>query len=395
MRELSETTAPVRDHLLFLSGHVPSGISRQAGHKTAFRNLRWLAGQYRIRLLAFRSEADREEPVEPLQELCESVEIVEVSRASRLLGVVQRPWLPWLVACRYRGRVRQWIRQELGRGGVTRVHAEWASMAQYAADFGEVGQRSLYLHDVIGQWAQRRAQRRAGLLWRAEAWRTRGWERRAYARFTRVLVPSSKDGELIRAAIPDRRTEVEVLALHYDRYGSAGPRTLAMPVRLLFWGALGRTENASAARWLCRELAPRLRAAGLPFVLSLVGSNPPPDLQGSAGPDVEVPGFLADPGLHFDRAHLAVLPLFEGAGVKVKVLECLAAGLPVVTTEIGAEGIHAGAEDGLMVLPAKPEAFAEEVRLLASDAPRVTALSRAAQTWARRELRVDPSVLLR
>jgi glycosyltransferase involved in cell wall biosynthesis len=111
-------------------------------------------------------------------------------------------------------------------------------------------------------------------------------------------------------------------------------------------------------------------------------------------PDVEVTGFMADPADQFARAHLALAPLFQGAGVKVKVLECLAAGLPVLTTEIGSEGIEARADEGLLTLPASPEAFVQAVTQLANDRGQLANLAIAAASWGERYHRDHRSVLI-
>lgn len=379
------------EDLLFLSGHVPAERSRQAGHKTAFRHLRWFAERYRVRLLAFRSEADQAEDLEPLRALCVELCVLDVTRASRWCGIMQHPALPLLVASRQQDAAHDQLRRWSREIRFARVHAEWAAMGAYLKHFSAVSQRSLYLHDVLSQWARRRARRTGGILWRAEAWRARRWERAVYRWCTRILVPSTKDAALVRGHTHSAR--VEVLPLHIDRYGTAQERPSGPPWRLLFWGALGREENAAAARWLVREVLPRVRSAAGPFQLTLLGSNPPPDLRNAVASDLEVPGFVADPGPWFDRAHLAVLPLFEGAGVKVKVLECLAAGIPVLTTEIGAEGIAAEAVDGLCVLPPRAEAFVEALHRWTVAPAELAGLTRAARDWAGRATQAAPGML--
>ena len=188
---------------------------------------------------------------------------------------------------------------------------------------------------------------------------------KALQQCTQVYVPSLKDAELASQCDSNLRSKIIVLPLHFDHYCPPKPRDLKAPLRLLFWGALGRNENAQAAHWLCREVLPRLRQAGQAITLVVAGSNPPAELLAQRASDLVVTDFLPDPTECFAAAHLAVLPLFEGAGVKVKVLECLAAGLPVLTTGVGSEGIAAGVEDGLFTLPPDAGKFTEMI--LAAD----------------------------
>lgn len=379
------------ENLLFLSGHVPAERSRQAGHKTAFRHLRWFAERYRVHLLAFRSEADQAEDLEPLRSLGAEVRVLDVTRASRGRGILRHPTLPLLVASRQQAAAHELLRRWSREISFVRVHAEWAAMGAYLGHFRAVPQRTLYLHDVLSQWAQRRAGRTGGWLWRAEAWRARRWERAVYRLCSRIFVPSKKDAMLVRGDAAE--AEVRVLPLHFDHYGTTAVRPAGPPWRLLFWGALGREENATAARWLVRDVLPHLRADAGRFQLTLLGSQPPTDLTAAATTDLEVPGFVAEPGPWFDRAHLAVLPLFEGAGVKVKVLECLAAGIPVLTTEIGAEGIDAGAADGLCVVPPRPADFVDALRRWTAAPAEISRLTEAARAWAARETQATPTML--
>jgi glycosyltransferase involved in cell wall biosynthesis len=126
----------------------------------------------------------------------------------------------------------------------------------------------------------------------------------------------------------------------------------------------------------------------------VAGACPPPDITSNAADGLDVTGFLDDPAPCFCRAHLAILPLSSGAGVKVKVLECLASGLPVLTTAIGAEGIEATEKDGLLVLPFDEEVFARTTVDLARNPDRLASLSTAALCWTRQQSTEEQHVLL-
>jgi glycosyltransferase involved in cell wall biosynthesis len=384
----------VSSHLLFLSAHLPVERSRQAGHKTAWRNLRWLAERHPVHLVAFRSEGDRAEPLDALQSLCSQVHVVDVTRGLRLRGLLRHPQFPVCVAARSSAPVRQIIREWNRQNRFDRVHVEWSQLGQYLDLLPAVTERTLFVHDVLSQWAERKAAGRRSWFWHWETRRTQRWEARIYQQCSRLYVPSRKDGDLIARDSPALRRRMAVLPLHFDVYRPVIPRRYDGPVQLLFWGALGRPENAEAARWLCQQLVPLLRAQGTDFRLVLAGSNPPADLTARQSADVEVTGFMPDPTDQFARAHLAVAPLFQGAGVKVKVLECLADGLPVLTTEIGSEGIEATTNDGLRTLPPDAESFARAVAGLSADRERLAQLAAAATAWGERFQQDHRSVLL-
>ena len=80
-----------------------------------------------------------------------------------------------------------------------------------------------------------------------------------------------------------------------------------------------------------------------------MGPDAPAEVQALAAPDIEVTGWVEDLGPLLDRAMVSVAPLRYGAGMKGKITQSLAAGVPVVTTSVGAEGLHAESGRDLMV----------------------------------------------
>jgi glycosyltransferase involved in cell wall biosynthesis len=94
-----------------------------------------------------------------------------------------------------------------------------------------------------------------------------------------------------------------------------------------------------AALWLVREVMPRVWQRLPELVCTLVGSHMPPQVQALAAPRVEAKGHVADLAPVYARRLVAVAPLRYGAGIKGKVLEALACGLPCVMTPMAAEGL--------------------------------------------------------
>jgi glycosyltransferase involved in cell wall biosynthesis len=388
-----------RESLLFLSAHLPSPAAREAGQKTAFRNLEWLAEDYAVTLVAFCNEREMALVRSPVRQLCDEVFVVPINKATRALGVLARPTVPMIVAARWEPRVVRTIRTLRRVRTYHRVHCEWSQMALYAPLFEGIAVRTLSLHDVLYQWYERRAQASCGvrsLFWQAEAMRARRWEAKSYAAFSCIYVPTEKDRRLVAALSAVLGTRTFVLAHHVGAYSAPGSGAKSERPRVVFWGAMSRHENLEAACWLMTDVLPIIRRHVHDVQLLIAGADPPAWLVKAAEgqTDVVVTGYIEDPGSLFASARVAALPLFSGAGVKVKVLECLAAGLPVVTTPVGAEGISAGVEQGLIVCPPEPRSFAETVSLLLRDAELRTRLGQAAAHWAERNLRADKRLLL-
>lgn len=110
---------------------------------------------------------------------------------------------------------------------------------------------------------------------------------------------------------------------------------------LIFFGNFDRIENSSAVRWFLQNVMGQVCSAIPEATLTLVGTGSDRFAAELADYRVSGTGFLEDPSMHFSRCALAIAPLFQGAGVKFKVLEALACGVPVIGTPVACEGIDA------------------------------------------------------
>jgi O-antigen biosynthesis protein len=108
---------------------------------------------------------------------------------------------------------------------------------------------------------------------------------------------------------------------------------------ILFIGGFEHIPNVDAAVRLVTEVMPDVWAKLGDVWVTIVGSDPPPEVQALASPRVDIIGWVEDIQPLLERSRLMAAPLRYGAGLKGKVTQCLAAGLPVVTTSIGAEGL--------------------------------------------------------
>jgi GT2 family glycosyltransferase len=120
---------------------------------------------------------------------------------------------------------------------------------------------------------------------------------------------------------------------------------------LFFGGFLaGRGgPNEDAARRLVHDVMPLLWEAKPALEVEIVGANPTPAVRELQGPRVKVVGFVPDPHERLSRARVHVHPLRFGAGIKLKLIDTMAAGLPFVTTTTGAEGLGLGDLEDVLV----------------------------------------------
>lgn len=194
------------------------------------------------------------------------------------------------------------------------------------------------VHDCVDPWAPsvrnrlRRGTPWAGALDRGEAARVAAHEARHYPRCARVVVRSVADAALLPAA------RTAVVPNGVDLPVDGGPSGDAVVV---LSGAWDTGSSADAGRALVTDVLPLLRA-GLPGTQALlVGRDPGRDLQRlvARAPGAALTGWVDDVAAALRRGTVAVVPTRTGHGVKNKVLEAMAAGLPVVASTLALRGV--------------------------------------------------------
>jgi len=138
---------------------------------------------------------------------------------------------------------------------------------------------------------------------------------------------------------------------------------------ILTIGTLFYPPNADGVRWFVNQVFPLVRQQMPEATLTIVGPRPPKDITQFAirnSQFVTVTGYVPDLQPYLERAALIVVPVRAASGMRVRILEALARGIPVVTTTTGVEGIDAEPGEHLLIADA-PEQFAAQVVRLLND----------------------------
>ena len=140
-------------------------------------------------------------------------------------------------------------------------------------------------------------------------------------------------------------------------------------INLLWMGGFWWHPNAEGVLWFIRSILPLIRhkLSGLNIRLHFLGAAPPDELKAvDDGKNIFVHGFVESLEDMLDSSHLLFVPLLFGGGVRVKILEAMSNGIPVLSTSKGCEGL--GATDGLdIVIRDDAQSFADTIIQLATD----------------------------
>jgi glycosyltransferase involved in cell wall biosynthesis len=242
--------------------------------------------------------------------------------------------------------------------------------APYWEEVSRVCERTaLDLHNIESVLHGRCAQLERGaaaLAHRAFGQASLELERRWLPRYSQVLTASEHDAGLARAIAPQAQISV---------YPNAIPPVPPPPrmdeEAIVFSGNMEYHPNIAAVRFFRAEVWPRLRERWPGLVWRLVGKNPDAVKRYTSGdPRIQATGPVDDAVRELAKSRAAVVPVLAGSGTRFKILEAWAAGIPVVSSTVGAEGLPARDGENILIADTGP-AFAETVsRLLASPALR-------------------------
>jgi glycosyltransferase involved in cell wall biosynthesis len=210
--------------------------------------------------------------------------------------------------------------------------------------------------DGLGRDRSVPARLRAALTW----FKLRSYLRLELPRVAACTVVSDQEREIVRTIAP-AYTRVSVVPNAVDFASYAGWHAEPRPNTLIFSGALSYRANYDGLRWLLADVFPRIQRAVPDVRLRVTGSTRGIDLAGlPTNGAVEYTGYVDDIRPLVAESSASVVPLWHGSGTRLKILEAMALGTPVVATTKGAEGLAVTSGDDIL-LRDDPDGFARGV----------------------------------
>lgn len=339
----------MKDKLVYISAHLPSPQATQAGQKNAYSRLKWLMDKYRVQLICFVNEAEKGTYFEENYSQCDSIRLIPVTNVMRVAGIIKNLRQPLIVSARYSAELKKHLSDLYNSPENIIFWYEYDQMCQYIPNKKYSGKTNIGVcHDILWQMFDRREKKGGlpGKLFGIEKTLVYQWEKTVLSLCDAVLVPEEKDKLLLEDLY-----DLQMVHASYPEINPYPQVAEDMQDGILFFGAMNRGENEEAVLWFLDNIWETLSGYYKDLKFYIVGASPSNKLKKicEKKDNIVLTGFVDNPAVYFAKALFSVAPIQIGAGVKIKVLECMQYGLPVVATEVGAEGINATAADGLFV----------------------------------------------
>jgi glycosyltransferase involved in cell wall biosynthesis len=310
--------------------------------------IKYLAHLHEVSLVSF-VRGDQSASIRELKNFCQEVYPVPIQRGKlRDLKYMAQSFLtgqPFLMIRDRREEMEQLIDQLAASMKFDVAHADQLNMAQYAARVPSA-YKVIDAHNALWLlykrlWQTMKPGPAKWLLFRD--WRLlKKYEGKVCREFDAVIAVSEEDSLALEEAagqklditvIPIAIDTDEIVPIHHQPQGD----------RILHIGTMYWPPNIDGILWFLQAVLPLVRKERPTVTFDIVGANPPKEIlaYGEIDHSVRVTGYVEDPTPYLEGASVMVVPLRAGGGMRVKILNALGQGLPIVSTTLGCEGIAA------------------------------------------------------
>ena len=359
--------------VLFLTHRLPYAPNR-GDRIRSYHTLRLLNRHHEVDLVSLTHDADEAAAAAGMNDLATSVQIARVPKLQNLArAAISLPGtVPLTHTLLDAGGLRERLAEHVRRNPPNLVIAYCSGMARFALE--PPLNRFPFLLDMVDvdsrKWSMLASRTSQPMRWvyQREARHLSRFEALAVARSRVTTVVNARERETLIEITGGSNVHVVPNGIDASTFKPAGPPETRP--RVVFTGVMDYQPNEEGALWMAQHVWPIVRARRPDAQLVFVGANPTRALKRlpHVDPSIEVTGTVPDVRPYLWEAAVSVVPLATARGVQNKVLEAVAAGLPVVVTMVVREGFPSQLDPACLVAN-NPQAFAAAVLSLLDRTP--------------------------
>ncbi len=375
--------------ILFVTEQFPYPLD-SGGNIRTFHIIRQLAKVHTVILAACERSGLTSADYEQLKPYCSEIKMFppvprDIFRQGYYLIDSLFGEKPYPINRNYSHQMRQWIQRKAGNVDI--IHFNHLDAACYADDLS--GVFVFDTHNLISNIYKKLVEKESNILKKwflgVQLKKTLAYETRIIRKIRLCLVCSNPEKIEIESFVPGVRVQTVPNGVDTGAYRLDENRAFKPSDRnLVFVGAMDYLPNSDGIRFFYEEVFGILQKRLPDIHLTVVGRNPPESIKRIQNKNLTVTGFVEDIGQWVGKADLMVVPIRVGGGTRIKILEGMAQGIPVLSTKIGAEGIDADHEKNIFIADT-PEEIADGVIKLLENPDLRKSLARAGRELVEKE----------
>lgn len=344
--------------VLYISSFLPKRNASQAGVNITYNIIRTLRENINcdVDLLCTLNSDEYGKDDSDIKIITKDQYYIEVSKKKKIVNIFKNILKPIIASVRFDKRVISLLEKiDKKYDYIIIDYTQNISYIDFLRKRFPTSKISIIEHDVSFLGLERRVNQAKFLkkpLYKFEYKRLRKYELSQLKKFDRIYTLNEKDKNLI-----SELKNVDILSPFINKWNFKYKEHDTF--NIMYWGAMNRKENEIAVLNFVNDIWPSINKENVKFYI--IGANPTKRIMDLQNDNIIVTGFVDDPSEYFSIIDLSIVPLTLGAGIKIKVLESLANGIPVLTTSIGAEGINYKDE---FIVTDSFEEFADKINLL-------------------------------
>lgn len=365
-------------NILFLTNLIPYPLDNGGKIKT-FNMLKMLSSMNNIDLFSFYEEEKDKENIKPLEDLCNNIAVVKKPlTTSKNMSYMKKVAVKTIfsplpmVAYKFKDEEMYTLLEEsIKRNKYDLIYIDHLQLAVYESLFKKYD-LTFYLdqHNCESQIIKRQVDKEQSfakkLFLSYEYLKLKRFEETMLKKAEKVVVLSQEDKEVMTKNIAINMDKFVIIPIPVESdYKKDVKSNIKEEIKLIFLGTLSWYPNSQGLGWFLDKVIPLLEENSVKYSFYIVGKDPGKDIMSKCvnNPKIVVTGYVDDINEYIEKCDVMVVPIFIGSGMRVKILEALAKAIPVISTEVGAEGIDVKNQESILISNNEQEFYENILKL--------------------------------
>jgi glycosyltransferase involved in cell wall biosynthesis len=314
------------------------------GQTRSYNLIKYLSQKHEITLFSLIKDDSEKKYINELSRYCRKVMVFNRSKSPwtwRNILLTGFSLYPFLVIRNLAGDQKKAIEKELDQNDYDLIHAEtfyvMPHIPKTRVPILLVEQTIEYL--VYKHYVEEQAPLLSKLPFWIDVMKLKYWETHFWKKAKKVVAMSQSDKQEMKKLVPNLKIDIVPNGIDYEYFcGKPKIKNLKSP-KVLYVGNFKWLQNIEAVQILISDIWPKIKSQIPKAKLWIVGMNITPKIQKFASSDIEITQAVPDIRDAYREASLLLAPIKGPGGTRLKILEAMASGLPVITTKVGAEGL--------------------------------------------------------